>query len=90
MVANITSGPLIKVYSAQDLAAVVGAGRTTIFAAKRLGFKFTHGLKTTERSWWNWLEAHPDFRHRQAYPKPPPSKGPARKPAPCDKPDEQS
>jgi len=57
------------VYTGVGLAEVTGFSRTIIQAAKNVGFQFTHGTRTTEESWWAFLEANPHFRSRQGFQK---------------------
>lgn len=52
----------LKVYTATALAKIVGRSRTAIQSAKTQGFVFIYGLRTTEKSWWDWLAKNPDFR----------------------------
>lgn len=53
---------MIVVYNMTQLAKQVHYGYTYIFAAKKAGFQFSHGSRTTEKAWWDWLKANPDFR----------------------------
>src|SRR5689334_8778631 len=50
-----------------ELAEEINIGRTGVQAMKKLGYKFTHGRKTTKRSALQWLRDHPNFRQRMAY-----------------------
>ena len=64
----------IDLYDGYALAAATGSSRTTIQAAKKCGFVFTHGRRTTIQSWYAWSAANPGFRQRLAYPKRGPQK----------------
>lgn len=57
----------LQVYNGSDLADVVGYSRGVIQSAKNMGFKFSHGTRTTQESWWKWLMENPEFRSRQGF-----------------------
>lgn len=60
--------PLFRLYTGKALAERVGFSRSYISAAKKCGFKFSHGSRTTEKVFYDWLAAHPEFREKDAYP----------------------
>lgn len=69
-----------------ELIHATGFSRSYIQAAKKAGYRYTHGTRrTTEESFWTWLEAHPDFTTTSAYPARP-NTGQSRSSSPSGKP----
>ena len=71
----------MKLKNATELAEAVGVSRTEIQAAKVYPpgpYIFTHGMRTTVKSYLDWKAAHPDFRQRVSYPRKAGSKPRAR------------
>lgn len=62
--APATAGLPPRLYRNGELARAMGVSRTFIFAMKRAGYTFTHGLQTTLESALAWRAAFPHFRAR--------------------------
>lgn len=59
----------LDLYNVTDLAKATGDSTLYIHAAKKAGFVFSHGRRTTMGAYYKWLADNPNFRISTGYPK---------------------
>jgi hypothetical protein len=65
------SAPIIRqvLFNRAEIAQAVRVSPGTISAMKRSGLRFSHGRLTKLDAVLHWMEEHPDWRTREAYPR---------------------